>query len=45
MFIPLNSAIFEPSESSIWNLVIWIVILLGGILYAQIDKENERKSH
>lgn len=45
MITPLNSAIFEPSESSIWNLVIWIVIFLGTILYAKIDKENERKSH
>lgn len=42
MITLLNSAIFEPSEGSIWNLVIWIVIILVIYIYCK-HEENSGK--
>lgn len=40
MITPLNSAIFEPSEGSIWNLVIWIVIILVVYIYCKYEENS-----
>lgn len=40
MITPLNSAIFEPSESNIWNLVIWVIVIIAVIAYCKHEQNS-----
>lgn len=35
----LNSAIFEPSEGSVWNIIIWLVVAIVIISNINSDKK------